>query len=237
MLAENIKVIKKKRRLTNQELADLSGVPLNTLSKILCGLTVNPTINTLIALAKAMNCQIWEFFDEGQGHGAYYSRNERELIRCYRKLKPEGKQLVQRHAADLLDYQGKLLTEEPVAALISLPLYLMPTSAGTGQFLDSDTYEMTDFPRDDVPRGATFAVRISGDSMEPDFHDGQIVFVRQGRYIESGDVGIFVLNGEGFIKQLKKTEHHVKLISFNPNYKPIPVSPEDSLRIVGHVLG
>ena len=53
----------------------------------------------------------------------------------------------------------------------TLPLYSLAVSAGTGQFLDGEDYEMIEVGAE-VPEGAHFGVRVAGDSMEPRFHDG-----------------------------------------------------------------
>lgn len=236
MLASNIKAIKKNRGLTNKELASLSGVPLNTLSKILCGMTTNPTVNTLTALADALDCKIWEFFDEGQGNGPHFSRDERELIDVYRELQPAGRELARRHMKDLAEYQSVLLKGQSTAYTVSLPLYTLPTAADGGCFLDADTYEMTDFPYGDVPDRTNFAVQVRGDAMAPAFADGNVVFVHQTRYLDDGDVGVFVLNGEGCIRELSKGDGQVYLIARNSDVPPITVNPGDDLRVVGQVL-
>lgn len=77
----------------------------------------------------------------------------------------------------------------------------MPASAGSGVFLDSDSYTLIDVD-ENVPEAATLAVRISGDSMTPLFNDGQIVYVHHQQELENGEIGIFVLNGEAFCKKL-----------------------------------
>lgn len=61
---EKISEYKKKLGLTNEELAKLSGVPKGTLDKILSGVTKDPKLNTLKALAKVFNCTLDDFDDE-----------------------------------------------------------------------------------------------------------------------------------------------------------------------------
>lgn len=116
-----------------------------------------------------------------------------------------------------------------------IPLYDLPASAGTGVFLDSDSYTMIDVDQT-VPENANIAVRISGDSMMPLYNDGQIVYVKQQQELKDGDIGIFVLNNEAYCKKLE-TNNGVKLISLNPKYSPIQVNRECELRVVGKVVG
>lgn len=54
MVYEKLLEMKKDAHLTNQQVADLSGVPLATVNRILSGQTENPTFDTVVAMAKAM---------------------------------------------------------------------------------------------------------------------------------------------------------------------------------------
>lgn len=119
---------------------------------------------------------------------------------------------------------------------ISRPLYDLPASAGNGQFLDSNHYEMMDFPAGIVPPDSTFCVRVAGDSMEPNFYNQDVVFVQQIPVINSGEIGVFVLNGEGFIKKYVCEGESCSLVSLNPAYKPIVIKEADHLKVVGKVV-
>ncbi|MEL7661569.1 XRE family transcriptional regulator [Acetobacterium wieringae] len=119
---------------------------------------------------------------------------------------------------------------------ISRPLYDLPASAGNGQFLDSSHYEMMDFPASVVPPDSTFCVRVAGNSMEPNFYDQDVVFVKQIPVINSGEIGVFVLNGEGFIKKYVCEGENCSLVSLNPAYEPIVIKEADHLKVVGKVV-
>ena len=116
---------------------------------------------------------------------------------------------------------------------ITLPVYDAGASAGTGVFLDSPDYEMVAMPDDRLHRRANFGVWVEGDSMEPRFSNGDLVLVRTQPSVDIGDIGIFVLNGEGYIKKLGKN----KLISLNPAYRDIEISEDDHIYVKGKVLG
>ena len=117
--------------------------------------------------------------------------------------------------------------------LRTLPLYSL--SAGTGQFLDGEDYEMVEVGQE-VPEGSNFGVRVAGDSMEPEFHDGQTVWVRQQRSLMTGDIGIFLYDGSAYLKQLVALKDSMALHSLNPAYADIVISPELPLRVLGKVL-
>ena len=84
---------------------------------------------------------------------------------------------------------------------------------------------------------ADFGVRIAGDSMEPRFVSGQIVWVRRQETLRSGEIGIFLYNGSGYCKRLEREGNRVELVSLNRAYPPIRVSAGDELRVFGKVVG
>lgn len=117
----------------------------------------------------------------------------------------------------------------------TLPLYELPVSAGTGQFLDSGSYELIEVD-ESVPLSATFAVRISGDSMMPRYADNQVIYIKQQQAIENGDCGIFILNGDAYCKVLSG-DTGIELVSVNSKYSPIAVGEYDEFRVIGKVVG
>ena len=150
-----------------------------------------------------------------------------------------------------LNSLGKSRVEEYIAMLSSNPvfaesvdsgdaylprriirLYDIPVAAGGGMYLDSDAY--SEFEADEaVPDDADYAVKVSGDSMEPRFIDGQIIFIREQQTLEIGEIGIFELRGDSYVKKLG----HGELISINAQYEPLKIHEYDSFHIFGKVVG
>ncbi len=141
-----------------------------------------------------------------------------------------------------LDEYARLLEESPRYAHApqrpparEIRFYDLAVSAGTGQFLDGDNYELR--PVDDtVPQEADYAVRISGDSMEPCYTDGQWVFVQEQETLNRGEVGIFAHDGNSYCKVLGNENGHPALVSLNSVYAPILVG-EEGVRVLGRVVG
>ena len=146
-----------------------------------------------------------------------------------------GKERAEEYISFLRESPEFSFRQKPIVIPRQIPLYDLPASAGTGVFLDGDSYTMIDAD-ENVPTEATFAVRISGDSMSPLFKDGQTVYVRQQPKLENGDIGIFVLNGDAYCKKLD-TKDGLKLVSINPQYQPIKIKYAYELRAVGKVVG
>ena len=157
---------------------------------------------------------------------------------------------------DDLIASGRYAPKRPRAAeieYVELKLYDIAASAGTGSFLDSGDYELLRVPRDTVPAGTDCAIRVSGSSMEPVYRDGQIVWVRQTETIRPGEVGIFVQDGESFIKLYEERMPEASeiedftdsygavrmqpvLVSYNKKYAPRAVPAASYLKVVGRVL-
>ncbi len=154
-------------------------------------------------------------------------------------LNDEGKLKALAYIQDLIDTKKYAvdMTDNVLSFPVrELPSYNMPASAGTGQFLDSSDYEMVPVG-DDVPLSANFGVRVAGDSMEPRYYDGDTVWVKQGAELNHGEVGVFHLNGQAFLKVLHRNKKGISLVSLNKAYSTIRVGEEDSFRVFGKVVG
>ncbi len=116
-----------------------------------------------------------------------------------------------------------------------LNLYDMPVSAGTGQFLDNDSYEEVEVGPE-VPETADFGVRISGDSMMPRYLDKQIVWIQKTDELNDGEIGIFFYNGNAYCKKLLCNKKGTYLISLNDKYEPIEIAEGSTFKTFGRVV-
>lgn len=112
--------------------------------------------------------------------------------------------------------------------------YFRSASAGSGVFImGSEGTEQVRIP--DVPGAseADYAIKISGTSMEPDYHDEDVVLVSRTAEMHYGDVGIFIINGSAYIKEYGKHE----LVSRNPESPNIIIAEYDNIVCMGKVVG
>lgn len=116
-----------------------------------------------------------------------------------------------------------------------IKLFNLPASAGTGEFLDSDDYELINVGSE-VPEYADFGIRIHGNSMEPQYVNGQIVWVEQTKQLNNGEIGIFFLDGNAYCKKLKDDAEGLFLMSLNPDYNPITITETSDFLIFGRVV-
>lgn len=115
---------------------------------------------------------------------------------------------------------------------IDLPFPDIPASAGTGMYLVSDYAETIHVLATDEARKADYAIKVSGKSMEPRYYDGDILAVCEQPAVDPGEVGVFVYNGERYVKQFGGN----RLISINPDYQDIFIEDPDSFFCQGKVL-
>ncbi len=166
-----------------------------------------------------------------------------DVLWAFRGLPEAGAALNERGRRRLNEYARLLAAsgefsdaseKKPGAVRRRIPLYELPASAGTGQFLDSVDYELLEMDGT-APLSANYAVRISGDSMTPRYRDGQIVYVQQQQTLRRGEIGIFLLNGEAYCKRLAGDGDAV-LESLNLRYPTVPVGEFDDFRVLGKVV-
>lgn len=106
-----------------------------------------------------------------------------------------------------------------------------PASAGTGMYLGPDEFETIYVLENDLTRRASFGIPVSGESMEPDYHNGDMLLVERVEDIAIGEVGVFTIDGQGYVKERGVSQ----LFSVNPAYAPIPMN--ESIRCNGRVIG
>ena len=112
-------------------------------------------------------------------------------------------------------------------------LYELPVSAGPGVYLDDSAAGSISIPDNAKTESADFAVRISGSSMMPRYRDGDILLVEDCDSVEVGELGIFVLDGDGYFKKFGGD----RLISLNPAYGDILLRSFREAVCCGRVLG
>lgn len=242
---EKIKEARKQRKLTQKQLADLIGAAHNSVSdwennknkpdpdtiELLCG-ALKITPNYLLASTE----------DD-------FSPKEKSFMKKYRFISthsPDGSSVVD----TVLDREYAIATQlkeqaeyikkhqtntngnnEPNIDMRLINYYYRVASAGTGQII----FDMPPTKRIEIPntleyRKVDYAIGVNGNSMEPTFHDGDMLLVEMTEDIEIGDIGIFRVDNESYVKKLGKTE----LISINPAARNIPLN--ETAKCMGKVI-
>lgn len=186
---------------------------------------VSPGVEQFVAL-----CRIYEILNVV----GVFGNDERAAVdHCLNRI---GREKVEEYRQLLIE-SGKYRPDDQVISfpLRRVPYYELPASAGYGVFLDSEAYEMVEVGSE-VPISATYGVPISGDSMEPDYHDGDAIWVQQQPALESGEVGLMMLNGQAYVKQFGNDKNCLRMISLNKAYPPVLIGESDAFRVLGKVV-
>jgi len=236
---DRIKEARLKSQLTQKQLGSMIGVANSTIAGYEKG-NAHPDENKIIALMKVLGVDanyLWQ--DEILvNNKTPLTPHEHTHIKKYRACDERGRGMVD----NVLDYEYARVQKGPVylhPATKELAVHDEPAAAGMGNYLSSGGSEMMSFPEGQIPHGADFCIRISGDSMEPKIPDGCIVYVHSCPAIESGEIGIFCLNGDSYCKKLfvDRKRQEIRLESLNPAYSSLEIGAEDYLHTFGRVLG
>ncbi len=249
---DRIKKIKSEKKITNDKLSELTGIPLGTLSKIMAGISDSPKLSNIVAIAAVLGCSL-DYIVTGtpdNDHNYTLTPEEMDFIELYRKLDSHSKEVVcmvaskeSQRPMSVSQPQARTRTAKakilPTPASVSslgkrtMLLYDLSVSAGTGVYLDDAQTSEISVPDNERTRIADFALRINGNSMEPKYHDGDIVLVEDTDSVEVGELGIFVLDGNGYFKQFGGD----RLISLNEDYGDILLQGYSEVVCCGRVVG
>lgn len=157
-----------------------------------------------------------------------FNESEIDHIKKYRSLSNTDKETVDMLVDRLSIREKEYINIEPPKVI---DLYPHLASAGTGQYLFDDI----PIAKIEVPFEceADFAIGVNGDSMSPTFSDGDDLLIKKQNSINEGEIGIFIIDGESYVKEYQKD----KLVSHNPNYPDIEFKENMRIQCVGKVIG
>ena len=234
-LIDMLKKGRSKSGYTQAQVAEMLGIKGNTLSGYETGAS-EPDIDTYLQLCKIYDLDYVSILEKAYNlkpmDEIALSIDEQDHIKKYRSLDPLDKKAVD-GLLDTLSHRQEQTKEfiefEPP---MLLPYYGHIASAGTGQFVFDDIPpEMIEIENNHINMQADFAVGVNGDSMEPTYSDGDVLLIKKQPSVNVGEIGIFMINGEAFVKEFAGEF----LKSHNDKYEDIPVT--DQTICLGKVLG
>ncbi len=137
----------------------------------------------------------------------------------------------------LLYGEGDMLTTPPERTELDdyiVPLLPVEAMAGTLQML-SQGVALADCEKIIAPcKGVDFAIRVSGDSMEPEIYGGTVLYIKkinERAFIPWGNPMVIDTENGVLVKVLRPSEEgeqYIEASSYNRNYPPIQI-PKSSL--------
>lgn len=237
-ISQNIIKYREKAGLSQKELANLLGTTPSRVSNWEQGANC-PTIDMLFEVCNILKVSINDIYGVYPNSNIKLSYEEKQYLEKYRFISehsPEGIKTVDTIlnreytiARQLQERDAQIIgleTEKPT--LLHMYTYLHKIAcAGKGFYFEDIPVDTMAAPYVD---GADFIISVNGDSMEPTYHDGDLVYVQKSQIVNIGDIGIFILNGECYIKEAGEKG----LISHNPKYDLIPGN--ENIICIGRVL-
>jgi len=229
---ELIRSCRKKEDLTQADLANKLGIPKTYVGHWEAGRS-RPDLNLIPGLCNALGISLSYFFDAPESEDALTDK-ERHFMEGYRKVDTRDRMILDSTLETMITLKEEALWDYCRKNFFVIDHNYQTAAAGSGTILEDETETYQMFIRvNQNARRADEIVAVSGSSMEPMFHHGQDVYVEHTPDLEIGEIGLFIVNGNGYIKQLQDGYLH----SLNPEYDDIQLDESDTTRIVGRVLG
>jgi hypothetical protein len=155
---------------------------------------------------------------------------EEEITMLYKQLNPSNQIKAMNYVKDLVDKQSNIVVMPTFPYRVYESL-----SAGIGSSVYNDQdYDTVYF---DEELAHDFASWISGDSMEPTYHNGSVALIRETGFDYDGAVYAVVWDSQTFIKKVYREEEGLRLVSINKDYKDVYIPYDENPRIVGKIVG
>ena len=240
VFSANLNSILSDKNCKQVELSRATGIPASTLTGYVKGtsLPIPGNVQKIADFFGIPKSVLDPRFATSDSNTNEFSSNTSQIQSIYDELNPPRQNKVLTYAEKQLKEQrneeetkGTEVSE--AIQLYSYDYYDHPASAGTGQYLNDVRVERIELP---VDIDADFVIPIKGDSMEPDYHDGDLVFIQTSVDLNNGVIGVFNYDGDAYIKQLVIDEDQAYLHSLNPAYKDMPITPDTDFRIIGEVV-
>ncbi len=227
-----IRTSRQKKGWTQQYLDNHAGVSKNHVTNWEAG-RARPDLNLIPVLCNVLEISLSSFFGTTEARDAL-TKDESQVLNRYRRLGDRDRLVIKATMDKMLDLSATDLLEYCRTTFMPIMHNYQQAAAGTATLLDEGTEQYQTYVRHNrVAEHADEIVTVNGSSMEPMFHDGQDVYVEHTTELAPGEIGLFVVNGEGYIKEWAKDRLH----SLNPEYKDIILNENDAMRCIGRILG
>jgi transcriptional regulator with XRE-family HTH domain len=240
-IAGRLRELLDQRRLTQSRLAELAGVPNETINRIVTGRTRNPGVYTLLKIVRPLEVTLGWLVGE---KGFEFSGDHRAELRRFKTVIEELLEATQPVDPELQPPNASAVTlgrKPPRRA----PRRGRATPAAATDWRESfgerrEEREL-DVPEQFADHGATLIFRAEGESMIGEHvADGDLLYVREQpdpRHAR-GKIVVCVVGGSPYVKRLELTAGQVRLVSANERFAPM-MFDEDSVdwNLVGVVVG
>ena len=238
MFSSNLKYLRKMYGMEQVELASKLGRKSgSTISEWEKG-SYTPKIKVLAQIANIFHVDLDDLMNKDLTCDSVVHSTQPSLLTqitdTAAKLHEPRQKKVLTFAQDQLDEQeGRV---EEVLSYYDFTCY-GAVSAGTGEWLEEEQKEKVSLPSSIVPHHPfDFVLRVNGDSMEPLFKNHEYVFVKKVDEVRNGQIGVFIVDGEAYLKKVYVEKDHLRLVSLNKAYDDLVFDDKNEIKAVGVVV-
>ena len=250
-LGDKIKQFRLEKKLTMQQLADLSGKSKGYISMLEKGINpqtqkpIEPSLEAIQSIAKSLNVDLEDLISDTENVIRLPKLNNplvEEITSTVRKLNKDNQSKTYQYAKNLLHFQNRTVQEVSIkykSKELTEILVTEKVAAGVGYSYGNN--EVTAFytDREDLMQ-YDMATRVFGDSMEPELLDGDVILLKQGYDNVNGDIYVIDYDGKSYVKKLYNDGNRFVLKSINEKYSDIIIYTSDIqdtyFNIVGKVV-
>ena len=230
LIATNIKKYIRENNTTQKELSKAIGISPSTMSDYM-NLRSNPSHGVIQKIA--------DHFGILKSDIDTTYKEQNDITTIYNSLDTDRQTKVYNYAEYQLDEQNTSTVNDNVVSIEDYHNEIELNglaSAGTGILdLDPEYTEIISY-KGKLPNYYDFAFKVSGSSMEATFFDGDIIFLEKMSEVINGALMVVQIDDETFIKKVYKSDHQLRLVSLNKEYKDILADGNNEVRIVGKVV-
>lgn len=241
-IGKGLKNLRKNKNMTMEQLANDLNNKYPNLMKLTKGKISKwenekeePRLSTAKILAEYFNVKINDLYSDTES--TY--KEDNDITTVYNQLTPprqynvldfakhqlELQNNTKDNIVDFNDYKDNKVNEASVYGYVS---------AGTGeQIFDEPQFKVA--VKGDVPIH-DLALQVNGNSMEPMFHDKEVIFIEKTHEIKNGQIGVFIIDGEAYVKKVYVEDDRLTLVSLNKEYPDLHFYENQSVELVGKVI-
>ncbi len=231
LICSRIKSFREALGFEQKAFAAAIGVTANAVSNWECGRS-RPDLNLIPAICGALHISLYELYGEAPPADTLTAR-ERALVDGYRRLSLGNQYAVDR-AVETLRFVQSVSGQPEMRELLYFSRSLAAGAADPTEFeQDAEPYYLYASP--EVKR-SDYVFSVNGDSMEPDYHTGDMVLVEKlggGASLRYGEIGAFIVGNETYIKRYERDGLH----SLNRKYDVLRFGEDQSVYLIGRVVG
>ena len=230
ILGNSIKELRKTKKLTQKNLAELTGFKQNTISNHENG---NRQLDEtdIRVYAEALGVSPQYLFDRAKPSSieTIPQPTTSPIQSIYDQLEPNGQRKVITYAEKLRDEQEKRrkakINEVSEKVIDLYQVEVVSETAAASGFNYGFGYDDTDretIEVDEQPPRHDIATKVSGDSMQPDYQDGDILYlVDKGLTTYNGDLAVIAYGDRSYFKKIYTENGRLRLVSLNDKYEDI----------------